>query len=391
MTRRRSWSLPMKRFFLVFLMFGLASCGKQGPPRPPVPARPAAASDLAAAQRGTTVVLTWSYPALTTSGKTLDRLDRIVVYRLRESLPTELTDSAAAESNTAEGTSVPEEIVLFERVPAVTPLRFRAAAETLGELSREQIPSFTAGATVVVEDRPPLQSEAGQPLRFTYGVTAVRGQEESDLSNLVSIVPIDVPLPPDEPLIKAEPSGVLLTWSEPGKTVLGGSDPVVEGYNVYRLPASGGSVLTVRPLNATPIEAREFRDTPPYGTWRYAVTSVRYAGPPPHESQFPLLTRIEFVDRQPPPAPTDLSPLVEETVIRLIWTGVRAPDLAGYRVYRKIGGEPHEELTTEPITGTLFIDEGAVPGIEYRYGVTSVDRSGNESEPAMAGPVLIPR
>ena len=89
--------------------------------------------------------------------------------------------------------------------------------------------------------------------------------------------------------------------------------------------------------------------------------------------------------------PTDLSPLVEQRVIRLIWTGVEAGDLEGYRVYRQAEGQAHEELTTDPINRTLFVDESAQPGISYRYGVTSVDASGNQSEPVVTEPVLIPR
>ena len=337
------------------------------------------------------MVLTWGYPSLTAAGTTLDRVDRIVVYRFREGLPTELQHTAGEEVDTAAGTEVPRPIELFKRVPEIGPERFRALASPLGELTREQIPSFTTGATVVVEDRPAIRSKRGQPYRYTYGVTTIRGREESDFSNLVSIVPIDVPLPPEEPAVDTEPSQVVLRWDPPKRTILGSAEPVIEGYNVYRLPATGGSVLTSQPLNESPLESTEFRDTPPYGAWRYAVTSVRHSGPPRHESQFPLLNRVEFADRQPPPVPAELSPLVEESVIRLVWSEVEAADLAGYRVYRQAAGEPHEQLTAEPIQRASFVDESPVPGVEYRYGVTSVDTSGNESEPAATGFVLIPK
>lgn len=392
MTRREgSTGLSMKRILILFVILGLAACGKQGPPRPPVPLRPAATKDLVVAQRGPTVVLAWSFPALTSSGVSLDGLDRVEVYRFREALPPDLRDSTAVEVDMKSGSDAPRPIELFDRVPPVAPERFRVLAEKIGELSREQIPSFTTGAMIVVEDRPQLESETGEPYRYTYGVTAGKGRQDSDLSNLASIVTIDVPLPPEQPTVEPAVGAVVLRWSAPERTVLGSEEPAIAGYNVYRLPATGGGILTATPVNSTPVEGTEYSDTPPYGTWRYAVTAVRHAGPPVHESQFPLLSSVDFADRQPPPTPGDLSPLVEERVIRLIWTGVDAADLAGYRVYRQRDGQPHEELTTEPITRTLFVDEQPTPGVEYRYGVTSVDTSGNQSEPVVSDRVLIPR
>lgn len=381
----------MKRILILFVVLGLAACGKQGPPRPPVPIRPAAATDLVVAQRGPTLVLSWSFPALAASGVSLDRLDKLNVYRYRESVPAGLEGGTGVEVDQASGTDAPTPVELFARVPPVSPEQFRPLAEKIGELSREQIPSFTTGAMVVVEDRPELLNETGQSYRYTYGVTATRGRQESDLSNLVSVVTMDVPLPPEQMKAEAEVEAVVLRWNAPSRTVLGSDDPTIVGYNVYRLPPAGGGVTTASPINDGPILETEYLDAPPYGSWRYAVSAVRHAGPPVHESQFTLLTPVEFTDRQPPPTPGELSPLVEERVIRLIWTGVEAPDLRGYKIYRQSGDEPHEELTAEPITRTLFVDEDPTPGVEYRYGVTSIDTSGNESTPAVTERVLIPR
>jgi hypothetical protein len=380
----------MKRILILSVFLGLAACGKQGPPRPPVPMRPAAATDLVVAQRGPTVVLSWSFPALAASGVSLDRLDSLNVYRLREQVPAELRDSTAVEIDITSGSVAPRAIELFERVPPVSPESFRVMAEKIGEVSREDIPSFTSGAMVVMEDRPRLLTETGESYRYTYGVTASRGRNESDMSNLQSIVTLDVPLPPEQPKVEPAVAAVVLRWNPPERTVTG-SDPHIVGYNVYRLPATRGGILTASPVNESPVQTTEYSDTPPYGSWRYAVTAVHHAGPPVHESQFTLLSTVEFADRQPPPTPEELSPLVEERVIRLIWTGVDAPDLAGYRVYRQAAGQPHELLTPDPVTRTLFVDERPEPGVEYRYGVTSVDTSGNQSEPVVTELVLIPR
>lgn len=339
------------------------------------------------------MVLSWSYPSLTTAGATLDRVDRIVVYRMREELPPSLLGESSTDVNTAAGAGVRDPIALFERVPPVSPERFETLAEVAGVLTREQIPSFTAGATIVLEDRPRLRAESGLPLRYTYGVTATRGNVESDPSNLVSIVPLDVPLPPENVQVEAQPAGVVLRWEPPARTILGEEAPSAAGYNVYRLPLTGGSILTATPLNERPIEGAEFVDTPPYGDWRYAVTTAVGSESRSHESQFSLLATARFVDLQPPPVPTDVSLLVEDRRIRVIWTGVDAADLAGYKVFRHIPleGYDREVLTPTPITNTTYIDDTPVPGLGYYYGVASVDRSGNMSELAVAGEVLIPK
>src|SRR5690242_9161956 len=65
----------------------MLACGKRGDPKPPVPMIPQATSDLVVTQRGPHVVLAWSYPALTTAGKQLGPIKRVVVYRYIETLP----------------------------------------------------------------------------------------------------------------------------------------------------------------------------------------------------------------------------------------------------------------------------------------------------------------
>src|SRR3954463_5109301 len=78
-------SAPVKRFVLVLSALLIAcGCGKRGDPRPPVPVIPKATSDLVVTQRGTKVILTWSYPSLATSGKTLHDIRRVTVYRVTE-------------------------------------------------------------------------------------------------------------------------------------------------------------------------------------------------------------------------------------------------------------------------------------------------------------------
>ncbi|HEU4753885.1 MAG TPA: carboxypeptidase-like regulatory domain-containing protein [Armatimonadota bacterium] len=60
--------------------------------------------------------------------------------------------------------------------------------------------------------------------------------------------------------------------------------------------------------------------------------------------------------------------------------------------------QEYQRLTPQPITGTTFTDPTARPGQTYRYVLTAVDRSGNESAPtapvevtvAASGPAASP-
>ena len=84
--------------------------------------------------------------------------------------------------------------------------------------------------------------------------------------------------------------------------------------------------------------------------------------------------------------------------MRLVWNAVEAGDLAGYRLYRT-EGVGHEtqirEAGTIPlgpvVTETYFRDARTDPGIAYRYAVTAVDKSGNESTRVLSGWVVTPK
>ncbi|HET7705884.1 MAG TPA: hypothetical protein VFM36_07350, partial [Thermoanaerobaculia bacterium] len=102
----------MKRLGVVLLLL-VAACGKRGDPRPPVPIIPQGTTDLIATQRANNVVLSWSYPALTTTGRSLTGLRRIVVYRYSEPLP----PSVATRPPDTPDPDVPQAIAQFARVP----------------------------------------------------------------------------------------------------------------------------------------------------------------------------------------------------------------------------------------------------------------------------------
>lgn len=402
--------MKRSRVILLILVLAIAGCGKSGPPTPPVPIIPKETTDLEAIQRGPKLVLEWTYPAYTTTGMSLPGIKKIVVLRAEETLPkgesSESTTAAqsadiaatttarkAPAATTTDATSAKDvagsaEPPGFDETPVLVPKQFEKIAVIVGEIAGRDLPGFVEGARILFTERPPIRTTGGGPIRYTYAVITVGNRGRSALSNLATIVPEDAPLPPSRLSAKPTPPAVVLTWTAPTKSILGGAAGPVVGYNIYRLPPVGASKEPLDPVNSKPIEATEFKDRPAYGTYRYAVTAVVHAADPRIESELPLLVEATFEDLLPPPAPANLNALVEEDAVRLVWDAVSAPDFSGYKVYREEGGS-RTLLTQSPIKETFFVDSSPVKGKEVTYLVTSIDLKGNESEPSKTPTVLV--
>lgn len=365
------------------------ACGKRGDPHPPVPIIPQATSDLVVAQRGSKVLLSWAYPALTVAGKNLTGVRRVVVYRAVEPFP-------VVQPPEPDTTTTPQPIAAFAKVPPLTPAQFVKLRSKADSIEGANLPAASAGARLTFEDTPQLHTSDGRPVRLTYAVVTEGANATGDLSNLVSIVPLDVPVPPAGLAAAPKPQGIVLTWTAPKAAIAPNAKPFISGYNVYRTSAGETASELTRPINAAPVSATTYTDAPPYGKFTYFVTAV---AAPRIESDPSTVVTAEFKDLTPPPAPKNVEALLEPKAVRLIWEPVAAADLAGYRVYRTegVGHEPDiKEIGTvpmfaAPITTTYAIDAGADPGIAYKYAVTAVDKNGNESERVWTGWVVVPK
>ena len=384
---------PVKRLLVVFV-FLVAACGKRGDPRPPVPVIPQATSDLVVTQRADRIFLTWSYPALTTTGRSLSELRRIVVYRYSEPLP----PSASTAPDVPRESAVTDPVVQFATVPELTPVQFGRLSQRIRSIEGAHLAEATVGDDLRFEDTPSMRTMAGQPVRLTYAVVTEGLSARSELSNLATIVPLVTAVPPASLTATPKSDGVLLTWQEPVTSIAGGVPPVIIGYNVYRGTGETLAREFTKPVNETPVSGTTYTDLPPYGDHQYRVTAVAAVGPPVIESRPSPAASVTFKDLVAPPAPASVSALVETAAVRLVWDSVDAADLAGYKIYR-IEGTGLTELrevgkilfTKEPIRETNFRDIAIQAGISYKYEVTAVDKSGNESAPARTGWALVPR
>lgn len=366
----------------VLLVIAAVACGKRGDPHPPVPIIPKATSDLAVTQRGSKVVLTWSYPSLTTSGKSLSDLRRVVVYRVTEELP---VPQAGRDPNAILpgdfDVTLPRPIAQFAKIPGITAMQFLKLREKVDSIESASLPAASSGAHLIYEDTPRFKTTDGRPVRLNYAVVTEGSSAKSDVSNLATIVPLDVPPPPTKIAASVKPEGVTLSWDAPD----------VKLFNVYRTGDKEATNELALPINAAPVQAATYTDVPPYGTYSYRITALASAGPPRIESDPSASTIVTYKDLLPPAAPASLTALVEVQVVRLIWDPVDVPDLWGYNVYRYQGKAKIKFQTGAPIPSTHFGDSSPQPGIEYVYAVTAVDKSGNESAERRSEPVLVPK
>ncbi len=359
----------MKRSLALFVLFTLVACGKRGDPKPPVPVIPAATTDLVVTQRADRVLLSWSYPALSTAGRSLASIRRISIYRYEESL------SAAPGANT----------------PAIAEAQFTRLSKKVESIEKANLAGASVGSRLLFSDTPPLRSSDGRPVRLTYAVVTEGEEARSQPSNLAAIVPLAASVPPVDVKATAKAEGVTLSWTAPGKSVSGEGGPVISGYNIYRnAPGADPGQLPV-PINPVPVKGTTYDDTPAYGEHEYRVAAVATTGPPAIQSDLSAPVKVAFKDLVPPATPTSLTALVETKVVRLLWDPVTATDLAGYNVYR-IEGRYRLKLTPTPTKDTNFLDISIDIGIFYTYEVTAVDTNGNESAPSpRTEPVTVPK
>jgi hypothetical protein len=387
----------VRRFVLVLVL--LVACGKRGDPHPPVPLIPRATTDLVVAQRGPKLILSWSYPSLTTSGEKLTGIRRVVLYRYVEELPA--VQPPRDPKTLLPGdidTTVPVAIALFAKIPPISPLQFAKLRERFESIEAPDLANATVGSRLTYDDTPSFLSRDGRPVRITYAIVTEGDSATSQPSNVATIVPVEVAVPPAAVQAEAKPEGIVLRWSAPTRAISGNEKPPVLGYNIYRTGSGEDVEDLATPLNTGPVSATTYTDVPAHGAYTYRVTAVSAAGPPRIESDRSEPATATYKDLLPPPTPAGLTALVETKAVRLVWDAVSASDLAGYRVYRREGaGHPPKEaserilFTPQLLTVTNWRDTLPDPGIQYFYEVTAVDQSGNESAAAKTDWVMVPK
>jgi len=178
------------------------------------------------------------------------------------------------------------------------------------------------------------------------------------------------PAPPGAAVLSYDEHALKIAWTpaSPG-----------DKYRVYRSDSSGKEQTPA--LTATPLAVAEYATPVEFGEERcLIVRTVVAVGAVSIESEASPPACTTALDTFPPPAPTKLFAQPFEGKISLGWSGVDAPDLAGYLVLRAEGDDATmRPLMTSPVTETAFVDTTTKAGTRYTYVVIAVDKAGNRS------------
>ena len=304
-------------------------CGYTGDPLPPLANIPTRVLDLAAIQRGDRIMVQFTVPPRTTEGvaiKTPLKLD----LRIGAAEP-----PFSQEGWAARATPVPEGPV----ANGVARYEIQAAAWT------------------------------GKEATLAVRVLSARGKTVG-WSNFVNLPVVAPPERPAEVHAEATAEGVRLTWR-----ARGGS------FRIYRRTGSDHFAPVANAQQPSWIDSgAEFGKH-----YIYQVqTIVKLPNNTEAESDPSEEAGITPEDRFPPAVPAGLNAATAPNSIELSWEGNTEPDLGGYRVYRSTGAGPFEKIG-EMVAVPGYSDRDVEHGKTYRYAVSAIDKSGNES--ARSGPV----
>ncbi len=336
----------------------IAGCAKTGEPHPPTILIPKPAVDLAARQNSDRVLRTVSAPVQNTNGSPVTSPGAVEVW-------------CRAEDRTASGAPLKEPEFFkgaekIQTVPGdkVAGLRHGKALEFRDELA--------------VPDRSQIYTK-----EYRYAVRFLnRKKQSAGLSNQVVVAPIPIPSPPANLSAEVTQEAVRLRWTAPAENMDGSSPPRLSGYNIYR--TEDPKSFPPAPLNQDLLSKPEFDDRAFEfdRTYYYSVSVVGSREHPYAESQASAPVRVLTRDTFPPGAPQNLNAVQAGQAILLLWTAPPDRDIAGYRVYRREGGEGASRLLQQGIKELSYRDEQVQPGKKYLYRVTAVDTHGNEGPAA---------
>ncbi|MEM6454958.1 MAG: hypothetical protein AAF772_07670 [Acidobacteriota bacterium] len=352
--------MPVGLLILLLLLPLALACGKKGDPLPPLRTVPQRIDDLRVRQEGTELRLTMTYPQTTAAGLPLGGIDAVEILQY----------SAPA---TADG-----------EVPVIDPRTFELSAKPLLTLRGTELGAAITGDSVQV--RLPLQDPLPTPSEaVSFAVRTTKLAETSMLSNRASLVPRAAVAAPTGFAARSTAQGVALTWDYDAPAAAAESEGddanAIDGFDVFRRDARERGYG--EPLRRVGADARRVVDaSAAFGT-RYIYTVRTLV------SKQPLIysleageAEVDHQDRFAPPLPQNLVALGERGSVRLRWDASDAPDVAGYRLFRRDPGQrDFRDLTGGTlITETTFVDRGLAAGQRFEYRVQVVDQVGNESD-----------
>ena len=189
---------------------------------------------------------------------------------------------------------------------------------------------------------------------------------------------------------KAVPGDKMVSLSWAPVTALQDGSPArdLAGYVIYRLSGQGPWIR----VTPAPAVKNNFQDVAVLNDveYTYKVAAVRPLGEDQLASLDSATQKAMPEKRTPPPPVMRVLVVATSQGVELRWEESPAPDVAGYRVYRRsTGEEQYTRLTPELVKKPYFVDTQVNRGQTYHYYVTAVDDSprANESLPSETMPI----
>lgn len=340
------------------LTLAFCACGTPGAPQPPSLNLAIPVDDLTASRRGNKVDLEWTLPRRNT--------DR-----------TNIKHNPVTRICRREGATLMAKCDVVAEVQPPTPRapQKEKHAPPPGEVRIHYVDSL------------PQQLELSNPAGFVmYAVEEVNARGRSaGLSNQVAVPLVPVIAAPDKVSAEVSADGVHVSWS-------GAAPPQPPGgvtyrYRIMRRPAGAPAYIVlddVEPAASGSYLDKTFAWEQHY---EYRITTlgeVRAEGRSGAvEGEDSPAAEVFTRDIYPPAEPAGVqavfSSVGQKPFIDLTWAPNLESDLAGYNVFRWVGGGQPQKLNANLVQVSSYRDEAVEPGKTYFYAVSAVDLRGNES------------
>jgi hypothetical protein len=308
----------------------LAGCGYVGDPKPPALEIPVGIQDLSVMQRGDRVFVQFTPSLKSTDGLVLRGLSG---FDLRAGGPNPGNFHTASWAD------------LAERLP------------------------LTGDSPEPVLAEYPATKWAGREVFFGVRALGPTGRP-SGWSNIAVLSVVTAPPRPGALRAENQPKGVGLGWERAGL-------PEGGAWQVFR---RAGDEKESSSLGRTKDPFWLDTDVELGKKYAYTVVAVAPAGNGEAASDPAGEVSIVPSDVFAPDPPSGFEALQSLNTIELTWKRGSETDLKAWQVWRAEGAAALSKLG-EPVAIPSFSDAKVEPGKSYRYAVSSLDESGNESKP----------
>jgi predicted small lipoprotein YifL len=340
------------------ILMSLVCCGKKGDILPPLIKVPQTAEDVQAVQRGNNIIVTWQNPTAYVDGSALPEIEEIEIWLLKAMRETEKVKSVVGKEE------------------------FQQKAKLAFSMDKENFPEYTIEnqeSESKMQYFYELSGEDPGTQQYIFGIRIKERKRYSDFSDLASLKPLLISLPPTDLEAKLYQDKIEVGWKAPLKNIDQSSPPNFKGYNIYR------SIPEEEPIriNSELVKSEKYADKDfNFGqNYRYMVRASATNEAPFFESLDSESIEILAEDSFPPKPPEGLISVGATGMIAISWNENGEKDLAGYRVWRREEREKEFRLLTpQAIKESSYNDTTVENDKNYYYAVTAVDTEGNESQ-----------